>query len=70
MASLVVSEHAIYSDSVVDSATMGGFLEHEDTAPPATKKTYPPVALRSCVSPAKSGSLKPGRVDHMRGGIA
>ena len=45
MASLVAFEAAIYSDSAVESATVGCFLEDQETIPPATLKTNPPIDL-------------------------
>ena len=59
MASLVAFEAAIYSDSAVESATVGCFLEDQETIPPATLKTNPPIDLLESGSWAQSESVHP-----------
>src|SRR6267142_1656719 len=48
-ASHASSDKATYSASVDNSAIISCFLDHHVIAPPATKKTYPDVDLRSSV---------------------
>ena len=61
MASLVAFEAATYSDSAVESATVGCFLEDQETIPPATLKTNPPIDLLESGSWAQSESVHPTR---------
>lgn len=56
IASCVVADIAIYSASVVDSATVGCFLEFQVIARPCNKKTYPVTDRLSTASPAQSAS--------------
>jgi topoisomerase IA-like protein len=57
--SFAASEIAIYSASVDDNDTVVCFLLAQLTAPRPILKTYPPVDLRSSMSPAQSASEYP-----------
>ena len=61
MASLVAFEAAIYLDSAVESMMVGCFLEDQETIPPATLKTNPPIDLLESRSWAQSESVHPTR---------
>jgi len=69
MASFVVFDAAMYSDSTVDSATVGCFLDDQATLLPATSNTKPLIdhlvsgscAQYESVHPTKSILLVPCR---------
>jgi len=59
MASFVPSDSAIYSASVLESATVFGFFDPHSIAVPANKKAYPVHDLLSSMQLAQSASMNP-----------
>src|SRR5438067_13747662 len=57
--SLAASVAAMYSASVVESATVACLFDFQVTAPPLSKITYPDVDLKSSTSDWKLESVKP-----------